>query len=197
MSKQAFLKILQDRLTGLPKEDIDRSVEFYSEMIEDRIEDGMSEEEAVNSLGSIDGIVNQILSETPIVRLVKEKVKPKRELSALEIILIIIGAPIWAPLLVSAVGTLFSLYMSIWGIIIALYAVVFTFAASSISLFLASISHFGVGNIAGGVFLVGTALVCAGVSILLFIASNWIAKGILILTKKVWIKLKSFFVGGR
>lgn len=197
MSKQAFLKILQDRLTGLPKEDIDRSVEFYSEMIEDRIEDGMSEEEAVNSLGSIDDIVNQILSETPIVRLVKEKVKPKRELSALEIILIIIGAPIWAPLLVSAVGTLFSLYMSIWGIIIALYAVVFTFAASSVSLVLASISHFGVGNIAGGVFLVGTALVFAGVSILLFIASNWIAKGILILTKKVWIKLKSFFVGGR
>lgn len=197
MSKQVFLKVLEDRLLGLPREDIEKSLEFYSEIIDDRIEDGMSEEEAIRSLGSMDEIVNQILSETPIVRLVKEKVKPKRELSALEIFLIILGSPLWVPLLFSALSTLLSIYVSIWAVIISLYFVVFAFAGSSISLILAAISHMATGNVAGGVFLIGTSLASMGVAILLFIGSNWIAKGILVLTKKIWIKLKSFFVGGR
>ena len=38
MSKQEFLGALYNGLSGLPKEDIENSVQFYSEMIDDRME---------------------------------------------------------------------------------------------------------------------------------------------------------------
>ena len=47
MDKIAFLEILQKKLSCLPQSDIDKTVDYYSEMIDDRMEDGTSEEEAV------------------------------------------------------------------------------------------------------------------------------------------------------
>ena len=41
MNKQAFLSALRKGLTGLPKDDIEHSIEFYSEMLDDRIEEGI------------------------------------------------------------------------------------------------------------------------------------------------------------
>ena len=92
MNKQEFLAALQSGLRGLPRGDIQHWVEFYREMVEDRMEDGMSEEEAVAALGPVRDIVAQILSETPLPRLVHEKVKPKRPMKAWEIILLVLGA---------------------------------------------------------------------------------------------------------
>lgn len=42
MNKQDFLGALRRGLLGLPEEDIENSVEFYSEMIDDRIDEGRS-----------------------------------------------------------------------------------------------------------------------------------------------------------
>jgi uncharacterized membrane protein len=47
MGKQEFLTRLGKALSGLPREDIEERLNFYSEMIEDRMEEGLSEEEAV------------------------------------------------------------------------------------------------------------------------------------------------------
>ena len=46
MRKAEFLRELEKRLQGLPKDEIDSRLAFYSEMIDDRIEDGKTEEEA-------------------------------------------------------------------------------------------------------------------------------------------------------
>ena len=61
-------------LKGRSEADINKSVDFYEEMIEDRIEDGIPEEEAVSALGSIDEIKGKILEEIPIAKIVKEKI---------------------------------------------------------------------------------------------------------------------------
>ena len=79
MDKKEFLSELEKRLQGLPKADIEERLEFYSESIDDRVEEGKTEEEAINDMGGIDSVVNQIADETPIVNLVKERVKPKRK----------------------------------------------------------------------------------------------------------------------
>ena len=52
MSKQEFLAQLRKSLSGLPQEDIEERLTFYSEMIEDHIEEGLPEEEAVSAVGS-------------------------------------------------------------------------------------------------------------------------------------------------
>ena len=53
MTKQEFLLNLRKGLLGLPPQDIEERLAFYNEMIEDRIEDGLSEEEAVAEMGRI------------------------------------------------------------------------------------------------------------------------------------------------
>ena len=45
MKKQTFLDMLKKRLSGLPKQEIAERLTFYNEMIDDRMEEGMSEEE--------------------------------------------------------------------------------------------------------------------------------------------------------
>ena len=60
MTKQEFLSRLREGLSGLPEDDIAERLTFYGEMIDDRIEDGLSEEEAVAEVGSVDDIAAQI-----------------------------------------------------------------------------------------------------------------------------------------
>ena len=65
MCKQAFLDELRERLTGLPQEDIDERLDFYAEMIDDRVEEGLTEEEAVAAIGTVEEVFAQIVEETP------------------------------------------------------------------------------------------------------------------------------------
>ena len=78
MNKETFLKALEDRLFQLPDEEKRQQVDYYREVLEDKIEDGMSEEEAVASFGDIDKLADDILQDTPLATLVKTKVKPKK-----------------------------------------------------------------------------------------------------------------------
>ena len=68
MKKQEFLAELWKQLSDAPKEDVERSLDYYTEMIEDRIEAGMSEEEAVADIGSPKDAAKQIMDELPKTR---------------------------------------------------------------------------------------------------------------------------------
>ena len=48
MNKAQFLCELEKLLYGLPQEDIKQSLDYYSEIIDDRIEDGLSEYDAIS-----------------------------------------------------------------------------------------------------------------------------------------------------
>ena len=98
MNKDSFLNELRARLAGLPQADIEERIAFYNEMINDRMEDGLTEEEAVEEIGSVDEIVGQIMAEIPFASLVRTRVMPKRKLRTWELVLLIVGAPVWLPL---------------------------------------------------------------------------------------------------
>ena len=111
MNKQEFLAQLRKGLSGLPKDDIDERLTFYSEMIDDRMEDGIPEETAVREIGTVDVLVSQIIADIPLGKLVKEKITPKEKLKAWEIVLLVLGSPIWLSLLIVAFNVIFSLYI--------------------------------------------------------------------------------------
>ena len=54
MTKREFLKALWSSLSQLPKEDVERTIDYYNEMIDERMENGMTEEEAVADVGSVE-----------------------------------------------------------------------------------------------------------------------------------------------
>lgn len=195
MNKNEFLATLRERLNGLPEEDIIKSIDFYGEMLDDRIEDGMSEAEAVSDLGNIEEIISQILSAVSLPKLVKEKVKPKRALKAWEIVLLVLGAPLWIPLLATVILTVLAIYLSVWSVIISLYAVDLSIAVSGLACIGVAVALLFDGQFVPAGVVFGTGLVCMGLAILLFFAFNLVTKGILWVSKKVLLGIKGLFIG--
>ena len=194
MNRESFLKELREKLSGLPQDDIDERAAFYSEMINDRIEDGLSEEEAVKEIGSVDSIVEQVMSEIPFTALVKEKVKHRRKLKAWEIVLLILGSPVWLPLVLSAGVVLFSVYIVIWSLVITVYAVTVAMAASAVGCFAGIFVYLAKGNPMGAVFCAGAGLVCAGAAVLMGVFSVWVTKAVAKATGKIALAAKRAFI---
>jgi uncharacterized membrane protein len=63
LTKYEFLEKLQTKLRDLPESEVGERINFYSEMIDDRMEEGLSEEEAVAAVGTVEGIAFQISEE--------------------------------------------------------------------------------------------------------------------------------------
>ena len=194
MNKEEFLEELRARLSGLPQEDIDERLGFYREMIDDRIEDGISEEEAISGIGSVDAIATQIMSETPLTKLVKERVTPKRTVKAWEIVLLILGSPVWIPLVLAAIIVALSVYIVIWAAVGCVFAADFSVAAGVFAAIISFFVYLYAGNAAGAFFALGIGLFCAGGAILLFLASVWVAKGVIKLSKAILLWIKSLFI---
>ena len=196
MNKEKFLLDLASALAGLPEEDVERTLEYYSEMIDDRVEDGLSEAEAVAAVGTIEEIRAQIIKDTPLSKIVKERVKPRRSLSGLEITLLIVGFPIWFSLLVAGAATLFSVWVSLWAIVISFYAMLAAFFGAAIGGLVASSVLLIFGGKLSGLFLLGCSLASAGMGILWIFVCKYATKGLVWLTGAF---VKSLFLkkGGR
>ena len=168
MYKIDFLSALESALKGLPEDDISRTIEFYNEMIDDMTENGMSEKEATATIGSVDEIASRIISEIPITKLVKKRIKPKKRLGALEITLIILGSPIWLSLLISGAAVFISLYISIWAIIISLWSVFASFVGCALAGIAVAILMFVTGNIPVALLMLASGFALSGLSIFAF-----------------------------
>ena len=196
MTKHEFLVQLRKALSALPEDDLRERMTFYNEMLDDLIEDGLSEEEATASLGSIDDIVLQIIAETPVTRLVKEKIKPRKKLSAWVIVLLILGAPVWFSLAVSVFAVLVALYAIFWTIIISLWATFGALAGASLGAVFGGIIFAVLSPRLVGAALIAAGLVCTGITILFFLLCLWASRGLVRLTKKLLLAFKNSLFKG-
>lgn len=172
MNKQGFLAVLRQHLQGLPESDIEKSLEYYSESIDDRIEEGMTEEEAVADMEPPAEIARQIFMDMPLPKVVKAKARPSRPLRVWEIVLLVVGSPVWVPLAVAVILVFLAVYVTIWALVVTFYAVDFSFAASSLfCLVQVGISLFTRGPLQVAYFG-GSALFLFGAAVLLFFAFN-------------------------
>ena len=178
----------------MPQDDIEERLIFYSEMIEDQMEEGLSEEEAVLAVGSVEEIVAQVVAETPLAKIAKERINPKRRLTAGEIVLIVLGSPIWFSLIVAAFVVILALYVSLWAVIISLWTVFISFAACSIACVLACVVHIMGGHSASSAAMLAAGFICAGLSICMLYGCRMSTKIVLIFTKKLVIWIKNFFI---
>lgn len=194
MNKQEFLTQLRKELSVLPQKDIEEYLTFYTEMIEDRIEEGLSEEEAVSAVGSLEEIVKQIVSDTSLIKIAKERIKQKRQIKAWEIVLLILGSPIWLSLGLAVFAVILSLYISLWAVIISLWAIFASTVACCIGGVLSCIVFTLSGNSVSGFAILSAGIVCAGLSIFMFYGCKTATNGILILTKKIAIWIKNCFI---
>ena len=190
MRKQDFIKELRINLSFLPKEEIEDRISFYSELIDDKIEEGLKEEDAIKSIGNVNEIVDQIINDMPLSKIAKDKIKPKRKLSALEVTLIIIGSPIWLSLLLSLVAILFSLYIVGWSVVISIWAVFISLISVLVAgIALTIISLFSNSALVALSYL-GATLIILGLTILMHYVCKIMTKVYIKLTKLIVLSIK-------
>ncbi len=194
MNKQEYLEAIRSRISAMPADDVNRFMDYYSEMIDDRVEDGLSEEEAVADMGSPEAAVEQILEEMPLTKLVKEKIKPKHELKAWEVILIVLGSPVWIPLLITAAVLLLTLWIVGFALLISFYAVVLSFVAAGIGGLICAIPLFIANSPYTAVLMLGAALIGIGIAILFVVSVKPVTVGIFKVCKASVNGIKRMFV---
>ena len=190
MDKQDFLAQLRKGLGGLPQKDMEERLSFYSEMIDDRMEEGLSEQEAVAAVGSVEEITSQIIGETPLATIVKERGKGSRRLKTWQLILLVLGSPIWLSLGIAAIAVIFSVYGALWSVIISLWAVFSCMVACAFGVAAGSVALLCVGKSVPAMAMLAAGLVCAGLSIFAFFGCTSATKGVLALTKKIGLGIQ-------
>ena len=170
--------------------------EFSEEMIDDRIEDGMSTECAIDGLGNLDDIVEQSVLELSIPSLVKARVnKSSSKASVLKLILIIVGSPIWGSLLIAAISVIFSLYISVWAIMVGIFAINISLLAVVIASLVNGVIRCAIGQIGIGIIMFGIAFICLALALLMFRPCVKLSKYIIELTGSFLKKIKLLIIG--
>lgn len=169
MNKQEYIEALRAELSGMNKSEVSKTIEFYSELIDDALEDGVSEEEAVAGLEQ---------PETVAARMRREETADtkKRGHTVLFVIAIVLASPIWLPIAVSVIAVLFSVYISLWAVVISLMVSAAGSGVGAIAGTAAAVMMFNSRGIADSLFILGSALVIAGAAILLMYLSCIAAK---------------------
>ena len=208
MDRYDFFTELEERLSGLPKEDIDKALEFYGEMIDERMDDGCSEEQAVAAIGTPKQIAESVWKEMSFFKVVKASVKNTLQKKKKEnqekshnktaTVLLWAGSPIWGSLLIALIATAFavvvSVYASLWAVVVSLWAGFVCVSAGALGGLLGLVLLLMQGNIGGGLFLFGSAIALAGLMAFFYYGCIYTTKGMCIVSKKLWIWTKMLFV---
>ena len=119
MTRDEFLGRLGELLACLPAEQVEETKAFYAEAIADRMEDGMSEEEAVAAMGTPGE--EATLDDLPAVP--RAIARTRRRSTALLWVLAIVGSPVWVPLLAAFAAVAVTVYICIWVLALCVWIV--------------------------------------------------------------------------
>ncbi len=198
MTKHEFLSALEKQLASLPESDRKRSILYFDEIIADRMEEGLSEEEVLAEMESVEEIARGILSESAEETV--ERVENGRKVGGcplwLAILLAVLGCPIWLPVAFSVACALLVIYMIPWIMIFTLYCVALSFFFGGFFGAVLALVCWPVDGVYSSMLALGSCLFLMGFGILLMfpsvILTRWLAKG------TVWCfrKLASLRKGG-
>lgn len=192
MNKSKFLLRLKRALRGCSLSEIQSRLAFYSEMIDDRVEEGLSEKEAVQAIGNPDDIASEIRTE-----LNERPKKEKRPMGTGAKILIAVGSPIWLSLLIAAAAVglslavsvfvvILSVFICLFALLICLYVVVLALVVSALAGLISAIACAFEGMLTQSLLCAGVFFVCTGLAIGLELVLTPIGKGILRAIGDVW-----------
>ena len=195
MNKQEYLAQLRAALACLPEGEIEESVAFYTEMIDDRVADGLTEEEATAQLDDPKAAARAIIADLPVVP--RTVVRTKQKNRALYWTLVILGSPLWLTLLLAAGMLVLAGLLTIWCLILGLWLLAAGLLAGGPLGIGVCLWALAVGQPAYGVFELGSGLLCFGLGLfclhgavaasktLMQVSRQWIAKA-----KAPFVKVK-------
>ena len=194
MTKLEFLYKLESSLKGLPQKEVSERVAFYSEMIDDYMEEGLSEEQATEKIGSVNSIAKQIANDIPLSKIIKEKIKPTKKFTALEIVLIALGSPIWLSIIISLFAVVFSVVASFWAGVVSLWAGFISLVVCGFGMLVYTVIMLFSSSTTIILASLATAIVSLGLSLLFIVLCKLVTKCMIKLTKLTLQLIKRAFV---
>ena len=197
MSRKAFMARLDELLADITEAEKDEALSYYEEYFEDAGPE--NEEEVISSLGSPEKVAATIkaglsenaqeegeFSETGYTNSyydVKDEVATVNNRKGLGgigtggwiiiLILALFAFPIWGPIVLGVLGTLFGVLVAIAAVIFAVLVTGVALVAAAVGLVVAGFATLFATPIVG-VALIGAALLVAGIGILLAILGFWV-----------------------
>ena len=182
MDRQEFFRQLTVLLLELPLYEREQAISYYREIIDDAIEDGKTEEEAVESLGDVNVLAEEIIAE-------HQAYKPKKQSAGhktLVTVLVVLGFPVWGSLLLAAACLLLCAYILIYVPLICLGSMAFAFLAASLWAIIGTPFLIMAEGLGTGVIQLGTGIVVFGLSALSFVGFWQVKKGVK--TSSKWLR---------
>lgn len=176
MTRNEFITSLSARLQGIPGTERQKALDWYSELICDRMEE-MPEADAVSGIGSVDEIADEILSQyrqnTTAVHS-SDSTEPQSRRSpdkgvntALVIFAAAVLSPIWLPLLIVGLSLALVAVVLVWCAVVTVGVMLVSAAAvGAVGLVYGFWALFVI-NPAYGLLVLGTALISAGLTLAL------------------------------
>lgn len=197
MTKGEFMQKLAQLLEPLSEEDREKTLSYYLEMIDDSMEEGLSEEDAVSKLESPEEIARKIKSESSLegdIQGSQQQNHPHHSTSRKNIntILLILGFPLWFPLMMVFLVLTIVAYILIWIPIVVLGAVFIACAVAAIAS-VASGCFLLASDLPTGLMALGGALACGGLAIFTYCAVFYAARGLAKCSAWLSRKIKSCF----
>ncbi len=112
----------------------------------------------------------------------------------MEIVLIVLGSPVWVPLLLTAGILVLSMLVVVFSLLITFYAVVISAAVAGIAGVLAVVPFLMISNVPAAVFMLGCGFAGVGLTILFFVAVKPVTVGFWNLCKAAVSGIKRKFV---
>lgn len=192
MTKQLFLNELSAALHGLPREERYRTLSYYDELIDDRVEDGQSEEEAVESLGSPEQIAREILGEE------EPPVSTGTGRKVWLIILLVLVFPFWGSLLLAAAIVLLCVYICLFLPAFVLGVMALAFLAGALigvvgTPFLIWDVGLLTGGLPAGLFQLGMSVALLGLAVLSALGFYFTGKATVKAGRAIWRWIRRSF----
>ncbi len=194
MTKEQFTSELRRRLDGLGEGDLQSSLDFYGEIIDDLMETGTPEAEAVASLGSPAAVAQEILMNTPLPAVIKHRCAEKKHWRAWEIIALILGSPIWLSLAVVALALVISIYAVLWAVIVSLWAADVSLGAVAVGCLITGGVALLDGAAASALLYLGVVLAASGLCVAGFIGCGKLTYVFVKLSAAIGRWIKSLFI---
>jgi len=136
-------------------------------------------------------VAQELLAALPLATLVKTRIRSGGSLSPLVIALLVLGFPLWFPLLASVFAVVLSLLITLWALFVSYAAVVFALGLCAVATPLALVFGFAEGS---PLVLVGLALTSAGLCVLGALLIPPLFRGLTALCRAVVRSVKSIFI---
>ncbi|MDU4891997.1 MAG: DUF1700 domain-containing protein [Clostridium sp.] len=188
MSRVEFIEILNFELGVIKKIEREKFITYYEEIIDDYMENGFEEEEVIDKIGNPKIIAKNILSEQDTVNI---KV-PLTNSKVINMILLIIGFPLWGSLLFAGLMLILSGLILVW-------CIPFTTGVGALAFFAAGLysivaTPFMMADVLSvGVVQLGVGIGSIGVSFLLAMATMYLCKEFRFFTKELSSRLLKLF----